>query len=116
MRQKHPLINPNSLHYINEKGRNRIFNEEKNMTLCHMIGACIFNIRKYEYRKDKKGQLSSDMLKIETYKNYLKCLKRIEYEILVDGVYNEARITVHDAMNSLNLSWDNWEDWADDNN
>ena len=116
MKHMHPLINPNSVHYIDNHGRNRIFDEEKHMSLCHMIGACIFNIRKYEARKDKKGQLKSDLLKIDTYQNYLDCLRKIEYEILIDGVYDPSRISVADAMSALNLSWDNWMEWKNDHN
>lgn len=69
----HPLINPNSQHYdAGEKSAIEMM--EANYTVLEMISFCKINIFKYEYRKNHKGQLESDLEKITTYRNYLNLL------------------------------------------
>ena len=71
----HPLINPNSMHYENNAGQpNAISLLEDKLTVPEMRGFAKGNIFKYELRKDKKGQLESDLIKIYTYKMYLLVL------------------------------------------
>ena len=69
----HPLINPNSQHYQHDTKSSIEMMEEKYNVL-EMIAFCRINIFKYEYRKEHKGQLDSDLEKITTYKNYLNLL------------------------------------------
>ena len=72
----HPLINPNSKHYDRED-RSAIEIIEEQLTVNEMIGACKFNIFKYVYRKEAKGQKSSDMEKIHTYVMYQELLESL---------------------------------------
>lgn len=74
---QHPLINPESSHYESES-KSAIEELEEQLSLSEMIGACKFNIFKYTYRQDKKGQKEADLKKIETYVNYLKFLEELE--------------------------------------
>ena len=80
----HPLINPASKHYENEK-ESAIEQLEEKMSVYKMIGACEFNIFKYEYRKFAKGVLEEDEKKIATYRNYRQLL--IDLECLELGFY-----------------------------
>lgn len=72
--QLHPLLNPNSTHYENDK-EVAIQEMEKDMSVIEMIGYCKGNIRKYEFRKFNKGALEADEEKIRTYEAYMKVLK-----------------------------------------
>lgn len=65
----HPLINPQSTHYIKD-GKQSIEEIENELSVDGMIAACTFNIRKYSLRLESKGQKESDLKKIETYENY----------------------------------------------
>lgn len=71
--QLHPLINKNSPHYDNE-GTNAIAELEKQLNIREMIGFVKGNIFKYNYRKEEKGQIKSDLEKIKTYEAYLEAL------------------------------------------
>ena len=87
---QHPLINPDSKHYDSSDREPAILELEKKLTVDEMIGACKFNIHKYEYRLDKKGQKYSDMKKIQTYKNYLNYLYKLSekmYKNNINGIY-----------------------------
>lgn len=70
----HPLLNPNSTHYENDK-EVAIQEMEKDMSVIEMIGYCKGNIFKYEFRKFHKGALEADEEKIRTYEAYMKVLK-----------------------------------------
>ena len=72
----HPLINPNSKHYDGEQ-KSAIEILEEQLTVNEMIGACKFNIFKYGYRKDAKGQKASDIEKIHTYIMYQELLESL---------------------------------------
>jgi len=111
MSEIHPLINPESKHYESD-GRNRIFDIEKKLSVTEMIGAARFNIEKYDFRKDKKGQRNSDIAKLTTYINYLACLSRIE-DMLKDIGEQPYSTTVYDAIGKLNIAWGNWKEWVD---
>lgn len=89
---QHPLINPESSHYDDEK-KTAIEELEEQLNLVEMMGACRFNIFKYKYRQDKKGQKQADLKKIETYENYLKFLESIEKQ-LFERAHNKC---LHDA-------------------
>lgn len=65
----HPLINPESKHYVHD-GKQSIFEIEESISVDEMIGACTFNIMKDRRRLETKGQKSADLKKIETYRNY----------------------------------------------
>ena len=75
MIELHPLINPSQLHYDADGKQPAIQILEKTMTVAEMIGACKFSMFKYRYRQNLKGQKASDLIKIETYENYLKVLE-----------------------------------------
>ena len=70
MKRLHPLLNESSIHYQDGK-KVAIEEAEQILTVCEMIGACKFNIFKYEFRKELKGALEADEKKIETYQKYL---------------------------------------------
>lgn len=95
----HPLINPDSKHYESE-GKSAIEELEERLSLTEMIGACQFNIFKYTYRQDKKGQRESDLKKIETYVNYLKFLEsladrpKVQAGWIVKNVYDYCDIQI----------------------
>ena len=110
----HPLINPKSKHY-ESNGRNKIFDIEKKLSVAEMIGAAKFNIEKYDFRKDKKGQKEDDLVKLETYSNYLGALQDIQ-AMLHESGENIHDLTVFGAMNKLNLTWSNWKGWKHGNN
>lgn len=74
----HPLINPNSQHYQHDTKSSIEMMEEKYNVL-EMIAFCRINIFKYEYRKEHKGQLETDLEKIITYQNYLDLLLRCSH-------------------------------------
>ena len=73
----HPLVNKNSKHYDNGEKTAIERIEEKN-TVCQMIGACTYNILKYSYRQDAKGQKVEDIEKIKTFQEYKKLLESID--------------------------------------
>jgi len=75
----HPLINQNSKHYDAQE-KTAIEMIEERLTVSELIGACKFNILKYEYRKEHKGAKDEDEAKILTYKNYLELLESIHKE------------------------------------
>jgi hypothetical protein len=87
---KHPLLNPNSKHYDDDNGKPTIIDLEQKLTLEQMIGACLFNIYKYEARKDKKGQRTSDEQKIITYRKYLEYLLGLERRMYQYGYQDKA--------------------------
>ena len=72
----HPLINPNSKHDDGEQ-KSAIEIIEEQLTVNEMIGACKFNIIKYGYRKEAKGQKISDIEKIHTYVMYQELLESL---------------------------------------
>lgn len=74
MKKLHPLINENSSHYEDD-GKVAIQELEKKLTVIEMLGWCKGNIFKYEFRKELKGALEADEVKIGTYKAYLEVLK-----------------------------------------
>ena len=97
----HPLIpieegKVKNSHY--QKGSKVAIEEaEQILTVCEMIGACKFNIFKYEFRKELKGVKEADEKKIETYKAYLKELEDMAYLSLHNHYVSDAiRITQRD--------------------
>ena len=84
----HPLINPNSKHYDREY-RSAIEILEERLTINEMIGACKFNIIKYGYRKEAKGQKASDIEKIKTYQDYKQLLENLD-ERYLNVIVSEA--------------------------
>lgn len=68
----HPLIDHSAKHYINKDGKATIYMIEKELTPIEMIGACKFNIFKYNSRD--KGQDESDEKKSRNNKRYLDFL------------------------------------------
>ena len=97
--QWHPLINPDSSHYEDEEGKVAIEEMEKETSICKMIGFCDCSIFKYEWRKDKKGQMRSDIMKIKTYEAYRESL----FDLLAAGVENT--ISVHRAWEIVGKKW-----------
>ena len=85
---RHPLINPRQKHY-SQDGKSAIKELEQLLTVDQMIGFCKASIFKYEFRKDLKGQKDSDLVKIETYKNYLKVLETCSYSARSVKLVNE---------------------------
>ena len=73
----HPLKNSESPHYAIYDGLEGIDVIENVLTTEELIGACKFNILKYQLRLGKKGSLEtvqSDLKKIATYQAYLRHL------------------------------------------
>lgn len=93
----HPLINAASTHYDTDK-RSAIEELEEELTVAEMIGACKFNIFKYEFRQDAKGQKEADIKKIETYKNYLRLLEYLD-------LISSDLFTVAEAMKADGLKY-----------
>jgi len=94
----HPLINPESTHYVKD-GRQSIQDIEEELTVAGMIAACTFNIMKYELRLDAKGQKESDLKKIQTYKNYRDLLRmmleKLDYhDLIVSEAYRICGIDI----------------------
>ena len=66
----HPLLNPTAKHY-DTKEKPKIYYTEQKLTVREMIGACKFNIEKYDR---EKGQDEKDKEKIKDYTRYLNFL------------------------------------------
>ncbi len=92
----HPLINPSSAHYDTEE-ETAIEQMERAMTVIEMIGACKYNIMKYEYRKKHKGQLESDEVKLKNCRDYLKLLNSF--------IFKHSDIAVEEAFVLYGLKW-----------
>ena len=92
---RHPLLNKSSTHY-SQDGKSAIKELEKLLSVDQMIGFCRASIFKYEFRKDLKGQKDSDLVKIETYKNYLTVLETCSYSArsvkLVSEYFSDAKL------------------------
>lgn len=84
-RMVHPLINKSSMHY-NSAEKTAIEMMEEMFTVNEMVAFCEVNIFKYNYRKDHKGQLNSDIAKIATYQNYLLLLRQLKNGRYLEGV------------------------------
>ena len=93
----HPLINPNSPHYEREDGKVGIEEAEKEMSIQDMIGACKFNIFKYDFRE--KGCNDEDEVKRLTYQRYLDELLHL---VAVDI---DPRISVERAWEIIRRKW-----------
>ena len=94
MKQLHLLINKKSSHYDNGD-KTTIEQIESVLTVEQMIGACIFNIMKYQDRKDHKEQHDSDIEKIKSYDRYkymLECLDVRFKDVIVSDVYKRLGI------------------------
>ena len=97
----HPLLNKFSLHY-SEKGKKSAIQEfEEEHDIFELIAWAKLTIKKYKYRKDKKGQKESDLEKIETYQNYLNLLTKIyddtfgqDVECPMEDTYKMAGIVI----------------------
>lgn len=98
---KHPLINKQAKHYSGE--REAIFQIEDEMSINGLIGACHYNMMKYDIRKNSKGQLESDMIKIDDYKRYLEFLEsfNVHYRDIVpaSNVYRLLQIKFDEDIN-----------------
>jgi len=71
---RHPLLDPNSKHY--DTGVHpTIYDIEKELNVIEMLGACRFNIMKYESRE--KGSNEADERKVGYYKAYVKLLEML---------------------------------------
>jgi len=95
---KHPLINESASHY-RVNGKETILEIEKELTICELIGAAKFNIKKYALRE--KGQDVQDMTKIEDYTRYLNFLRG-----LLTTDFELYQITVlSEVMRIKNMKW-----------
>jgi hypothetical protein len=93
----HPLITKGeNLHYVNNDGKNRIYDMEKEMTVVKMIGFCEGNLFKYKVRE--KNQDEEDLKKIAKNKNYITELEKIPKRF--------QDLTVRRAFKKLNIEWD----------
>ena len=97
----HKLIDSQSPHYDAEDEITAIEERENEQTICEMIGACKFNIGKYKYRLNKKGQKASDIVKIVKYTNYLKELTLLKH---MDGI-NDSMLTSR-AWRLAGIKWE----------
>ncbi|MDT8338560.1 MAG: DUF3310 domain-containing protein [Sulfurimonas sp.] len=52
---------------------------EREKTVVQVAGWCDCNIFKYDFRKENKGEYEEDIVKVQTYKNYLKVLNDLIY-------------------------------------
>jgi len=95
---KHPLINNDSKHY-DAKGTPAILELEKKLSVAAMMGAVEFNLFKYEYRKEHKGQRGSDEKKIATYQAYGDVLKDLVHK-------GHAKLTVNHAYHIEGISYE----------
>ena len=85
----HPLTNPDAKHYdANEEPT--IQRMERELTINELIGACKFNLFKYNDRQDHKGQKKKDIEKIIDYHAFLKFLEEIEDMGLGDDIAENA--------------------------
>lgn len=71
---RHPLLNRHSPHYDHQETTG-IEQLESRYSVDYAIGWSELNIFKYRLRQDHKGEKSSDLKKIETYKAYLSLLR-----------------------------------------
>jgi hypothetical protein len=76
----HPLKNPDSKHYELWGGVDAIDIIEGKLTKEELIGACKFNILKYQLRLGQKDTVEKELVKIKTYQDYLKYLMEVEDE------------------------------------
>ena len=86
------LLNPNSKHYETHD-KPDIMLLEDDLTVHHMIGACLFNLGKYALRE--KGQNEADIVKMKTYSDYLDFLQQFDFQ----------EDTVSNTMRNHNLAW-----------
>ena len=96
--QLHPLINKNSKHY-DQEGETAIEKFEAKATIREAIGACKFNLTKYNYRKYHKGQAAEDEIKIMTYYNY-----KVELLALLQTGLTDDSIVKH-AWKDVGIQW-----------
>ena len=94
--KKHPLIDPGSPYY-DANGEPTIFKLERELTVCEMIGACIFNIGKYKARLGKKDDPARELEKIGRYEVYLEELLQIPMRHHMDKVSY--------AWAKMNITW-----------
>jgi hypothetical protein len=73
--KEHPLKHPESNHYELWEDVEAIDIIEKNLTKEELIGACKFNILKYQLRIGNKDDVLKEVSKIKTYQDYLKFLR-----------------------------------------
>ncbi len=97
----HVLIDSQSPHYDDDEGKTAIESLEEVLTVAEMRGYCKGNIFKYKYRQDKKGQKSSDLIKIVKYSNYLQELTKLKF---MDGV-NDSMLTKR-AWKLAGIKWE----------
>jgi len=71
----HPLKNPNSRYYELWHDVESIDIIESILTKDELIGACKFNILKYQLRLGKKDDTAKECAKIKTYQDYLSYLE-----------------------------------------
>ena len=95
MKILHPLINKASSSHYDNGSITTIEKMEARLSVTEMIGYCKGNVLKYDERKELKGQLESDIEKIETYKNYLEVLTKLKRDgmqgFLVCDALKQAR-------------------------
>jgi len=94
----HPLITPGANQHYNTRldGRNTILDLEMELTVSEAIGACKWNIYKYDTRA--KGQDDADAQKADKYTEYLA-----ELELLsIDGL---ASCRVAKAWTFVGKQW-----------
>jgi hypothetical protein len=94
----HPLINKNSKHY-DTGNKTTIEKLEDILTVREMIGACKFNIYKYEDRADFKGQKKEDLEKIKTYVDYLELL------LTIDSMSSDFTVKKAFELNGLSFKY-----------
>ena len=97
----HPLINKDSAHYRKD-GRETILDIEDDLTICELIGACKFNIRKYRLRE--KGQNELDEIKIKTYADYMFVLADLKQK--AEEKCLDTEMVLSKVKDKLKIYWD----------
>jgi hypothetical protein len=77
MQIQHPLINKESSKHYNAGDKPAIAILEDEMSIMELIAWCKGNIRKYQLRRDYKGQRESDIKKESTYRAYMLFLAEL---------------------------------------
>jgi len=86
------------MHYDQQK-ENFIFQLEKKMTVCEMVGAMTYNIEKVKNRIGNKDELEKEERKIQTYTNY----RRVLFDLERKGF---GHIRVNLALSKAGLKFD----------
>ncbi len=92
----HPLINPKLNKHYNVDGKKTTIEKIENESMIiELIGACKFNIMKYNDRSEHKGSKDNDLEKAEDYQRYLDFLVQF-YE---KGYATSIAVDAYKSMN-----------------